>query len=271
MDLYIKYFSGQKLYGDDFNLEEIKEWYIAEEEGYAEIVKEKKRKSKANYSYEYNSMNSTFGFQYLSIAKSYSNVLGFGSAFGYEFLPIIDKIENLTIVEPSEYLISKNIGHLKPKYVKPQLSGSLAFPNDSFDLITCFSALHHVPNVEFVLRELIRVLKPGGILMIREPIRTMGDWRLEREGLTKNERGIPHQYFDRLFNDAKVKIVKKTFCDSNFAFKILSKIFSIKRDTMFYQRIDKVISYLFSRNIHYHAIKPLQKVAPASVFYVLQK
>ncbi|MER3127493.1 class I SAM-dependent methyltransferase, partial [Bacillus pumilus] len=181
---------------------------------------------------------------------------------GHELLPIINKIDNITILEPSEYLRSDKLGHLTPKYLKPNISGELPFPENSFDLITCFSALHHIPNVRLVLSELTRVLKPGGIILIREPIRTMGDWRVPRNGLTKNERGIPHQYFDAFFKEQKITIVNKSFCDSNFAYKIISKILPINRNTIIYQQFDKLISKIFSFNIHYHPRNNLSKVAP---------
>lgn len=265
------FLSGEKLYGDDFSIDQINEWYKAEEEGYAAIVKKKSENSKVDYKYVYNSMNIVFGFKYLEKNKKFKNVLGFGSAFGHEFFPIINQIDKLTIIEPSEYLVSETLGHLKPNYVKPNIGGKLPFDDNSFDLITCFSALHHIPNVGFVLSELTRVLQPEGIIIIREPIRTMGDWRYPRNGLTKNERGIPYQYFDAFFSKNNFEVIKRTFCDSNFAYQIISKIFPIKRDTIFYQRFDKLISRLFSFNIRYHAKNNFQKLAPASVFYVLKK
>ena len=45
----------------------------------------------------------------------------------------------------------------------------LDFPDNSFDMVTCQTVLIHVADVEHVLREMIRVLKPGGILVTIEP------------------------------------------------------------------------------------------------------
>jgi len=45
----------------------------------------------------------------------------------------------------------------------------LELDDESVDRIVCFDAFHHVPNPDEVLRELARVLKPGGIAAFSEP------------------------------------------------------------------------------------------------------
>lgn len=47
----------------------------------------------------------------------------------------------------------------------------LPFPDDDFELITCFESIEHVPDPERVLDELRRVLKPGGVLVLSTPNR----------------------------------------------------------------------------------------------------
>jgi ubiquinone/menaquinone biosynthesis C-methylase UbiE len=42
-------------------------------------------------------------------------------------------------------------------------------PNASVDRISCWEAFHHVPNTAHVLKEMMRVLKPGGIAGFSEP------------------------------------------------------------------------------------------------------
>lgn len=41
----------------------------------------------------------------------------------------------------------------------------LPFPDNTFDCIHSFGVLHHIPDVEHVLAEALRVLKPGGIML----------------------------------------------------------------------------------------------------------
>lgn len=47
----------------------------------------------------------------------------------------------------------------------------LDFPNNHFDFVVCSAVLHHAGNMLTVLRELRRVLKPGGqVVALREPV-----------------------------------------------------------------------------------------------------
>ncbi len=54
-------------------------------------------------------------------------------------------------------------------------SESLPFADNSFERIIMVDALHHVIDQAHTAREMFRVLKPGGLLVIEEPdIRTFG-------------------------------------------------------------------------------------------------
>jgi len=267
LDSIMEYFSGKKLFGDDFSEEQIYKWYKEEEEGYANLGSNDKER----YTYQYVEMNKLYGFKYIRKGQFFKNALGLGSAYGYEFLEVIDQIENLTIVEPSEQLRSDKLGKIIPNYVKPNILGALNFNNNSFDLIICLGVLHHIPNVSFVLDELHRVLAPDGILILREPIVSMGDWRTSRVGLTKNERGIPLGLFDQFIMTKDLNIISRKYCDSPFAYKTFQKIFFMKYNTYFIQLIDKLFSKLFAWNYKYHQISIFDKLSPKSIYLVLKK
>lgn len=46
---------------------------------------------------------------------------------------------------------------------------ALPFPDDTFDMVTCQTVLIHVPDLAAALREMHRVLRPGGLLAVAEP------------------------------------------------------------------------------------------------------
>jgi SAM-dependent methyltransferase len=45
----------------------------------------------------------------------------------------------------------------------------LPFPDDSFDLTTCQTVLIHVPDPRAAVAEMVRVTKPGGLVVVAEP------------------------------------------------------------------------------------------------------
>jgi ubiquinone/menaquinone biosynthesis C-methylase UbiE len=49
---------------------------------------------------------------------------------------------------------------------------SIPYPDESFDLVVGHAVLHHIPDVELALREVLRVLRPGGrFVFAGEPTR----------------------------------------------------------------------------------------------------
>jgi SAM-dependent methyltransferase len=264
------FFTGDKLYGDDFAPDQIKEWFKQESEGYADLG----NKDLSTYTYSYHTLNRIHGFRYLKKGIWFEQVMGFGAAWGYEFEPLIHQIGTLTIVEPSDHLRSKYIGPIRPVYVKPRMDGILEFPDKHFDLVTSLGVLHHIPNVTFVLSEMIRVLKPGGILLLREPIISMGDWNRPRPGLTSNERGIPVSYFEDNFRNQKVEILSRKYCFTlTYQFqKILKPLLSRPLHSMaWYIHADYLLSSLLKGNVRYHAVKKRHRIAPSNIFYVIRK
>jgi len=264
------YFSGEKLYGDDFNLDDIKSWYNDEAEGYYHLSK---NTNNSIPSYGYHVVNGAYAFKYLK-NKKFVTALGFGAAYGKEFEPIIDKIEKLYIIDASKSMHSSNIGSLKPIYEMSNVNGSINFSNNTFDLITCLGVLHHIPNVSFVLSELYRVLKPNGIFILREPIVSMGDWRLPRKGLTVRERGIPIKLLDNALHTLGFSTIKRSFLftSMSFANRMIGR--HLKKplyEYKLYVYFDKMLSFFLASNNHYHPQNIIQKIAPASVYYVLTK
>jgi len=263
-------FSGEKLYADDFSPEEIEQWFEQESESYADLG----NKDLSTYSYQYHTFNRIHGFRHIARVPQFDHVLGFGSSWGYEFEPLIHKIKKLTIIEPSEHMRSKQIGPLQPVYVKPRMDGLLEFPDNSFDMATSLGVLHHIPNVSFVLSEIIRVLKPGGILFLREPINSMGDWTRPRPGLTSNERGIPLSHFDKFFKKQNVEVIARNHCSTmTYQFQ---KIFNVILKKSLYSyawyiRADRLLSSLLKANVRYHSVKKRHRIAPSNIYFVVRK
>lgn len=52
----------------------------------------------------------------------------------------------------------------------------LPYPDDNFDMVTCTETLEHLQWPEEALKEMFRVLKPGGQLVVTVPDGTKDDW-----------------------------------------------------------------------------------------------
>lgn len=266
MDELEQYFMGEKLYGDDFTLSEIEDWYNDEKEGYANLGP----KEKAKYSYSYHALNVQNGFKYIK-GRKFEHVLGVGSAYGDEFLPIVDQINKLTITDPSDAFVVDSVHGIPCEYIKPSIDGSLPFDDNTFDLISCLGVLHHIPNVTTVVNEFYRCLSKEGILMLREPVISMGDWRNPRIGLTKRERGIPIDILEKIATEAGFKVVKSTPCMFPVIPKLYNKLGVAAYNSNIATFFDRHLSKLFKFNLRYHAKSFLDKFRPTSVYLVLMK
>jgi 2-polyprenyl-3-methyl-5-hydroxy-6-metoxy-1,4-benzoquinol methylase len=193
-------------------------------------------------------------------------VLGFGAADGREVEAILARAKQVTILEPSDGFSNERF-----TYVKPQPSGIMPFADNSFDLITCLGVLHHIPNVSTILSEFARVLRPGGLCLAREPIISMGDWRVARKGLTRHERGIPMGWFKAACGRNKLEIVSEAKC----MFSIISLAQKHVRwslyDSPFVVVMDALLCGLPIWPKAYHPRSSLHKFRPQSCFFVLRK
>jgi SAM-dependent methyltransferase len=57
---------------------------------------------------------------------------------------------------------------------------SIPYDDATFDLVVGHAVLHHIPDVELALREVLRVLKPGGRFVFAGEPTTVGDWYARR-------------------------------------------------------------------------------------------
>jgi SAM-dependent methyltransferase len=73
---------------------------------------------------------------------------------------------------------------------------SLPFVADSFDGVLCLNALHHLPSYASALREIYRVLKPGGRAAFSEPgtahpLQPLSRFRMREESVIEKSVSLP--------------------------------------------------------------------------------
>jgi len=261
------YFSGDALYGDDFDESQVAQWHADEREAYAELG----ANNRAQYQYVYHAWNRFHAYRHLPADTTFQNVLGFGAAYGDEFLPIASRIKAITILDPSTAFKQESVHGVPVRYAAPAQDGRIPLDDGAFDLITAFGVLHHIPNVSFVVRELARTLGSGGYMLVREPIVSMGDWRKPRPHLTKHERGIPLEILKSIVRNSGLDIVRIGLC----GFPLVPRLFALFGDAPYNSplatSIDAMVCNLLSWNVNYHARSFVRKLRPTSAFLVARK
>ncbi len=263
---------GETLYGDDFSPEEIARWFEAEKEGYFNLYfGEDNPNGIENSTYEYAELVEQHHFKWLP-NREFESALGIGSAHGAELKPILARSQRVTVLEPSDGFATATIDGKPVTYVKPNASALMPFDSDSFDIVICFSVLHHIPNVSTVIREIYRVLTPGGYALLREPTHSMGDWRQPRRGLTKCERGIPRKIFREIISQSGFNIVRETPC----MFSLMSRLSPLigGRSVWTSNVVVNLDRYLCALPIWpktYRAQHLWHKIRPTSVSFVIMK
>jgi ubiquinone/menaquinone biosynthesis C-methylase UbiE len=76
----------------------------------------------------------------------------------------------------------------------------LPFDADTFDAVTCLEALEFTPNPREVLAELVRVLRPGGVLLVTN--------RIGRDAKLLPGRVFPREAFDQVLAEFPLEDIK---------------------------------------------------------------
>lgn len=130
-----RYFSGEKLYGNDFSASDISDWFDDEEQGYFDL-----EERSFNATYPYSALNWQHGFRHVP-NRSYHRVLGIGSAYGHELKPILDNAGSIVVLEPADRFHNGELHGVPISYEEPAADGHLQFNDNAFDLITCLGVL----------------------------------------------------------------------------------------------------------------------------------
>lgn len=87
-------------------------------------------------------------------------------------------VESITVVEPDPHMRVRAERRALQQGVAVELleadAASLPFPDESFDTVVATFVLCTIPEVETAIREMRRVLKPGGCVLYAEHTRSEG-------------------------------------------------------------------------------------------------
>lgn len=101
----------------------------------------------------------------------------------------------------------------------------LPYPSNYFDAITCLDVLEHIPDVDFFLREVKRILKKDGVFFGAIPCEGQPftfSWFFNKIGFWDNltfkhvghiHPEFTHDYVIKLFENKGFKVLKKSFSE----------------------------------------------------------
>lgn len=258
------------LIGNDYNLEEIKNWYDEEEKYHNQFTSG--RNSADDYWIIYEVFNRKYAIDKFTKLTSESNVLSFGCAEGSDTAKLLkDYNFNLYGIEASDELIKAFENYFpKAKVRKAEIDGTINYPDNFFDYIFCFGVLHHIPNVSKILSEFKRVLKPGGVMILREPVCWMYSGENRPKDLSPNERGIPVSFFKNEFEklDFDVIEIQKSFYKPLMSLLRRVNILSQFPNAVYF--LDRIMCKLPSTD-SYYVKNFIDRFSPSSAYYIVKK
>lgn len=270
MKITHQHLEGIELLGNDLSGEDLEKWYEEEERGFYNLVAEHQSQvDEVVFNLDTVAINRFHG-SYLP-DRDFDQCVAIGCANGADVIALNRKIAHIIAIEPCREWWSDSHGGIPFSYRAPTLTGVMDLPDSSVDLVVALGALHHVATVETVVREMVRVLKPGGWLIIREPITSMGDFRALRIGLTRFERGIPFQMMKEFIESSDARLVKTIPCSFQAATKAFKIIGIEAHNHPWLVRLDYLLSRVFMINSKYWRPTLIDKIAPTSMVYIASK
>lgn len=258
---------GRRLYGNDFSAEQLAAWYAAEEYGFYDLYGDGHAYSDGPFPYRAWARADAAPLA----GRHYGACLALGCADGREVEALGLDIGRVIAIEPAENFWGERVGAIPAEFRKPAVDGAIDLPDQSVDLVLALQVLHHIANVEAVVAELGRVLRPGGALLMREPIASMGDFRGPRHGLTRCERGIPVAMMRGFIAAAGLRLERLTWRSTPGLPELAMKLGLAPFNSPALVRIDAWISRITRFNDRYWRPAPWHKLAPRTASYIARR
>jgi SAM-dependent methyltransferase len=116
-------------------------------------------------------------------------VLNVGAGFGFDSVPLVDAGAQVICIDYAPTIVALGKKGLPAARWVGGFSHALPFKDESFDIVMANAAMHHMRSTPVALREMLRVLKPGGFMFtVGDPIRPdNSDDSLEFEVFNRHE------------------------------------------------------------------------------------
>lgn len=97
------------------------------------------------------------------------NVLEVGSGEGYGLSILAEKCESYTMLDKYIFDPKKLEGYSNAKFIQTEVPPFSKIEDNSYDCVVSFQVIEHIKNDDLFVKEIHRVLKPGGIFLATTP------------------------------------------------------------------------------------------------------
>ncbi|MBA3757780.1 class I SAM-dependent methyltransferase [Candidatus Saccharibacteria bacterium] len=118
---------------------------------------------------EYEHYSEEMAIKRLLKGRRYKHAVDVGGGYGRLSKYLVQFSDNVTLAEPSQQQLDiakiylKDVPQVKQKKLQ---AADLNFKDGSMDLVLVVRVLHHLPDPERELKEIARILKPGGTFIL---------------------------------------------------------------------------------------------------------
>lgn len=178
--------------------------------------------------------------KYLDVGCSYGIGLKAAKDLGFEVLG----------VEPTEKAVEYAKKHFKVKVIQKTLEKA-KLKSNSFDIVSLYDVLEHIPNPNKFLREIRRILKPQGLIVIQSPniesyaftfLTTDWNWLLVPNHLWHLSKNSTFWLLEK--NEFHIKSFTTSDSIYDFSSNLKSKIFRYKTPNTFTEKVLQKLAYM---------------------------
>ena len=163
------------------------------------------------------------------------------------------------------------------KNLKLTTGQNIDFPDASFDIVTSFDVLEHLENERPTVAELVRVLKPGGKIIVTVPAYEWL-WGVQ-DDVSRHFRRYTEKSLIKVFkNFPELTIIRKTYFNT-FLFppiavvRLISRWFNIKGRQSDFEINNPLLDAIFYSifNLEFYFLKLINFPFGVSILFIIKK
>ena len=179
------------------------------------------------------------------------NILDIGTGSG-DFLVVLEKAfpnASITGIDPNSESLKTASEKFPDVVFRIMGAENIEFPDNSFNVVSISMALHHLPDIDSAFKEMRRVLKPEGWIIVSElfsdnlnPAQEVHKMYHHFGSGIDRITGVSHN--EAFKKDEILRIIKDSGIDTRFQFEFNKKGIFILSDEEIEERVEKMRSRL---------------------------